>query len=45
MEKKPYGVVQGILGGGVPPDLQILTLFQTKQCRYLHTFSDLASKK
>ena len=49
MEKTPYGVLQRIYGwgrvGGVPPDLQILTLFQNKKCRYSHPFLDLAFKK
>ena len=45
MKKKPCGVLQGILGGGCLPDLQTLTLFQTKKCHYSHPFSDLASKQ
>ena len=38
----PGGVLLGILGGAVPP--QILTLFQTKQCHFPHLFSDQTSK-
>ena len=34
-----------ILGGGVPPGYQILTLFQTKKRHFSHPFSDLASRK
>ena len=32
------------LVGACCPDLQILTLFQTKKCHLHHPFSDLASK-
>ena len=33
-----------ILGGGVRPVPQILSLLQPKECHYPHPFSDLASK-
>ena len=36
----PGGVLLGILGGGVPPGSQILTLFQTKKSDFPHPFSD-----
>ena len=36
--EKPCGVLQGILGRGLPPRSQILTLFRTKKCRYSHPF-------
>ena len=38
------GLLLGNLSKGVPPGLQILTLFQTKTCHFLHPCSDLASK-
>ena len=41
-----WGLLLGIIGGGVPHGkYQILTLFQTKKCHFLHPFSDLAFKK
>ena len=36
------GLLLGIVGGGVPPVLQILTLFETKKWHFPHPFSDLA---
>ena len=38
------GVLLGILGGGVPPALQILTLLQTQKCHFHTPESELASK-
>ena len=43
--KSPVGYFRDFLVGVCHPDLQILTLFQTKKCHYSHQFSDLASKK
>ena len=45
MEKKPWGVILGILGGGVPPRSLNSDLFQTKKYGYSHPFSDLPCKK
>ena len=43
--KSPLGYSREFLLGVCRPDLQILTLFQTKKSRYSRPFSDLASKK
>ena len=45
MEKKPWEVMLGILGGGVPPGSPNSDLFQTKKYGYSHPFSDLPCKK
>ena len=39
------GMLLGILGRGVRPVLQILTLFQTQKCNFWHPFSDLAFRQ
>ena len=38
MEKKPWEVMLGILGGGVPPGSPNSDLFQTKKYGYSHPF-------
>ena len=43
--KSPVRYSREFLVGVCRPDLQILTLFQTKKCRYSHPFWDLASKQ
>ena len=42
--KNTRRLLEGILGGGVLPVLQILTLFQTKKCNFSLPFSDQTSK-
>ena len=42
--KNTRGLLEGILGGGVLPVLQILTLFQTKKCNFPLPFSDQTFK-
>ena len=38
------GVLLVIFGGGLPPVLQILTLFHTKKCHFPYPFADQISK-
>ena len=40
----PEGILGEIVVGVCRPDLQILTLLQTKKCHFSDPFSDLASK-
>ena len=42
---EPRGVLLGIFGGGVPPILQILTLFQTKKISRHYSDKNADKKK
>ena len=44
LSQLPGGILLGILGGGVPPGYQILTLFQTNKSDFPHPLSDQTSK-